>query len=78
MGVPAGGDRNELDCRLRDELDDGEFFWRRRGTPLWMGALGFGEPDFPACNPRFCGDLDLLARPVLDVPAQDFPEDLSD
>ena len=26
MGVPAGGRRNELDCRLRDELDDADFF----------------------------------------------------
>src|SRR5450631_1182676 len=77
MGVPSGGDRNELDCRLRDELDHGEFLPQRYRTPFWMGVVAFDGTDLPASTSRFCSDLDLLAHPVLDVPPQDLLKNLS-
>jgi hypothetical protein len=78
MGFPAGGGRNELDCRLRDELDDDGLLQRRLGPPLWKGHIGDGRADFSACASRFCSDADLLAHPILDVPPENFLEDLSD
>src|ERR1017187_7617980 len=78
MGVPAGGGRNELDCRLRDELDDHGLRRQRLGPPLWKGNIGDGRADFSACTSRFCSDFDLLAHFVLDVPPKDLSKDLSD
>ena len=78
MGVPAGGGRNELDCRLRDELDDVGLLRQRLRPPPWKGDIGDGRADFSARTSRFCSDADLLAHSVLDVPPEDFFKDLSD
>src|SRR6266567_5195434 len=77
MGVPAAGGGNELDCRLRDELDDGCVLRQRLRPPLWKGDSDDGRPYFSARPSRFCGTAHLLAHPVVDVPQEDFPEDLS-
>ena len=77
MGVSAGRGRNELDCHLRDELDDGGFLRRRHGSPHWECFDGDIRTDFSANAPRFRGDADLLAHLVLDVSAEDLFEDLS-
>src|SRR5438445_13617937 len=77
MGVPAGGGRNELDCRLRNELDHVGLLRQRLGPPLWQGYIGHERADLTAGIPRFCGDADLLVHPVLDVPPQDLVTALS-
>ena len=76
MGIPAGRGRNELDCRLRDELDDGFVLRQRLGSPLWNGDIGNSRPDLSARASRFCSAPDLLAHPVLDVPPEDLLKDL--
>ena len=78
LGVPPGGGRNELDCRVRDELDDGGFLRRRLGAPRWKDDIGDGRTDFSACASRFRNHADLLVHLVLDVPPKDLLKDLSD
>ena len=78
MGVPARRGRNELDCRLRDELDDVGLLRQRLRPPLWQGDISDGGAYLSARTSRFCGDADLLAHAVLDVPLQGFFEDLTD
>src|SRR6266513_1019880 len=77
MGVPAGRGGNELDCRLRDELDHVGLLWERLRPPLWKGDLGDGRSDFSACTSRSCSGADLLVHAVLDVPPEDFLKDLN-
>src|SRR5437879_13422788 len=71
MGVPAGGGRNELDCRLCDELDHVHLFRERLRPPSWKGASGNGSTDDSAGAAWLCGDADLLVHPGLDVPRCD-------
>src|SRR3981081_2659127 len=76
MGVPAGRGRNELDCRLCDELDYVGLLRKRLRSPLWKGDSGDRRNDFSARSPWFCSYADLLVHPVLDVPPEDLFEDL--
>jgi hypothetical protein len=65
MGFPAGGGRNELDCCLRDELDDVELLRRRLGPPLWKSDIADGRAD-------------PFGSSCFGCTAGRFPEDLSD
>src|SRR6202021_936186 len=78
LGVSANRGRNELDCHLLDELDDGIFRQRRVRPPLWHGRISNCRTDFSARASRLSGNADLLAHPILDVPPEDFPQDLSE
>ncbi len=77
MGLPASCGRDELDRRLRDELDHVGLLWKRLRAPLRRGNLGDGRSDFSACTLRFCSDADFLAHAFLDVPSEDFLKDLN-
>jgi hypothetical protein len=77
LGVSAGRGWHELDCHLLDELDDGVFRQRRVRPPLWHGHISNCRTDFSARASRLSGNADLLAHPILDVPPEDFPQDLS-
>src|SRR6266576_5914769 len=76
VGVPAGGGRNELDCRLCDELDHVHLLRERLRPPPWKGASGNGRTDDSACAAWLYGGADLLVHPVLDVPPEDLFKDL--
>src|SRR5438552_12107916 len=76
MVVPAGGGRNELDCRLRDELDHVGLLRERLRPPPWKRGSD-GRTDYSARLPGFCCDADLLVHPVLDVPQKDLSKDLT-
>ena len=77
MGVPAGGGRNELDCRLRDGLDHDGLLRQRLRPPSWKDHIGDSRVDFSASAARLCRHVDLLVHPALDVPAQDLLKDLT-
>src|ERR1700722_601984 len=77
LGVSVDRGRHELDCHLLDELDDGIFRQRRVRPPLWHGHISDRRTDFSARASRLSGNADLLAHPILDVPPEDFPQDLS-
>ena len=55
-----------------------DFFGNALDRHCWKGDRGDGRADFSARASRFRNDADLLAHPVLDVPAKDFLKDLSD
>jgi hypothetical protein len=76
MGLPAAGRWNELHCRLRDELDDAGLLRRCFGPPHRKGAIDDSRANFSACASRFCGDDDLLAHLILDVPPEDLFKNL--
>src|SRR5437773_8898071 len=77
MGVPTGGRRNELDCRICDELDHVGLLRERLRPTFWKGGSGDGRIYYSACAPWFCCDADLLVHPVLDVPQEDLSKDLT-
>jgi hypothetical protein len=77
MGIPAVGGWNELDCRIRDELDDVGFCRQRFRPPLRKRDIRHGRADFSARTSRLCNNADLLAHPVLDVPPEDFFKNLN-
>ena len=76
MGVPSRGRRDELDCHLCNELDDGEILQRCPGPTFWRAAVGNGRADLSIRPSWVCIDGDVLAHPVLDVSAEDFSEDM--
>ena len=76
MGVSAGRGRDELDCNLFDELDDGAVFSWVAADSLGVAAHSSGRADFSASGRWFCSHAELLADSVLDVPAENFLENL--
>src|SRR5450755_1337454 len=77
LGVSPGCGRNELDCSLRDELDDVGLLRQRSRPSCWRGDRGDRGASSARAS-RFRNNADLLAYPALDVPAEDFLKDLSD
>ena len=77
MGVPTVGGWNEFDCRVCDELDDVGLCRQRLRPPLRKRDIRYGRADFSARTSRLCDNADLLAHPVLDVPAEDFFKNLN-
>ncbi len=78
MGLPSRRRRNELDRRLRNELDDGGLFRRRDRPTSRQGVFGFGRENLSARASRFYDRADLLARSVLDVSPETLLENLRD
>ena len=76
MGIPAGSDRNELDCDLCDDLDHAGILQQCHRAALWKRGRGSGWPYFSACAPWFLSDTLFLVHPVLDVSAEDLSSDL--
>lgn len=76
LGISTGCNRDELDCHLCDELDDVGFLSEGPGYPPRLGDIESGATDLPACCVRGRNHIDLLVNPVLDVPPQDFSQDL--
>src|SRR5579864_6297664 len=76
LGVPAAGDRDELDRDLRDELDDAGFLSSCVGNPSGRGDLGAGQSHAAARGVRTWGDPYLVDDTFVDVSAEDIPADL--
>jgi hypothetical protein len=77
MGLPAGGDRHELDCGLPDGAPDGRLHRPLLQDPSGGACLRLCGRRPRAAHGRHRGPASLLADPALDVPAEPVPEDLS-
>ena len=77
MGVSAGRGRDELNCDLCDELDDGAILSSVVTDPPGVAAQSIGRADFSAGGVWLWSHAELLADSVLDVPAETFPENLN-
>src|SRR5207302_1032623 len=77
LGVSSGRGRNEFDRNIRHELDHERFLRQRFDSPLRTRNRVRGRTDLRACAARYLTDADLLVHPVLDVPPEALPEDLS-
>src|SRR5947209_14081112 len=77
LGVSSGRGRNEFDLNIRHELDHERFLRQCSNPPLWTRNHIPGRTDLRACAARYLTDADLLVHPVLDVPPEALPEDLS-
>ena len=76
LGVSARSGRDELDCYIRYELDDGAFLVQGVAYSFRVAALR-SESNFPARCLWPWNHVDLLAIPVLDVPPENLPENLT-
>src|SRR5437762_11251459 len=75
LGFSARSGRNEFHCHLCHVLDDDRLFPGRLRPPLRQRLLD-RRADLPACAAGLRGDAAVLVHSVLDVPAEDFSEDL--
>src|SRR3954452_12207752 len=76
LGFSARGGWNEFNCYLCHVLDDDGLFPGRLRPPLRQRLLD-RRADLPACAAGLRRDAAVLDDSVLDVPAEDFSEDLS-